>query len=327
MIFLVWAVPGHAAFYVEEDSPQQNALQVSAANAPQTYSIPFFTRKGQLGTRGKQALQSLLTDARNADTITVIGHGDGNTANTTFTTLGDQRALAIKQWLVRNGIPNHKIEMRDDMNGDPAGIPSYFNSEVQLAKARLPADRFQSAVLVRNTRDTQNNESRQGSISNANFSNTTLQTDSSKLVMVSKIIALTQSDLIRPEDAVTLITKLFSNRLDSAPQTTQVAHEAPVTPLIHQLALQPPLQSVADQVRTWTLDANKTLRTNLADWMTQIGWTMSDWQPVNPYQITFSSTLQGTLLDVLGEVAKAVPELDIQVSHVKREIRIIGQRS
>ena len=74
----------------------------------------------------------------------------------------------------------------------------------------------------------------------------------------------------------------------------------------------------------WLLDANKTLRANLEDWAAQAGWKKPDWQIANPYQIISSTKMQGTLLDALGKIAKAVPEIDIQVSRAKREIHVSG---
>jgi len=145
----------HAAFYVDEDSPQQTALQASTARVPSvTYSVPFFVKRAQLGPMGKQALQSLLTAARTADGVTVIGHSDPSADPT----LGALRALAIKQWLMQSGIPADKIEMRDDSNSQPSETPSVFNSEVllvQRAQTNLgSADiaRLRAAALVREPR-------------------------------------------------------------------------------------------------------------------------------------------------------------------------------
>lgn len=308
----------HAAFYVDEDSPQQTALQVATARAQLTHSIPFFIKRVQLGPLGRQALQALLADASTADTITVIGHGDPSADPT----LGGQRAIAIKQWLVQNGIPANKVELRDDSRLLPAYAPSVFNSEVILGQRSQPnaialnPDRLRSAMLVRETRAPDHSSQP----TNAAATAQQLLNDPAKLAIVSKIITLAQNKQIRPEDAVTLLAELLRNM----PAPAQPTHIQP-TP---QPAVQPAVYvtrqfaPVADQPRTWLLDSNKTLRANLEDWAMQAGWEKPDWQPVNPYQITFSSTMQGSLLDVLSEITKAIPELDIKVSRTKREIRI-----
>ncbi len=70
----------NAAFYVDEDSPQQTALQVASARTPQTYGVPFFIKRVQLGPIGRQALQGLLADARTADNILVVGQAQHTTA-------------------------------------------------------------------------------------------------------------------------------------------------------------------------------------------------------------------------------------------------------
>lgn len=326
----------HAAFYVDEDSPQQTALQVASARAPLSYGIPFFIKRVQLGPMGRQALQALLADARTADTVTVVGHGDPSDDPT----LGGQRAIAIKQWLVQNGIPANKVALRDNSSSLPGDMPSVFNSEVILGQrpqsnAAAPSpDRLRSATLVRETRIPDH------AIQPANATAQQLLNDPAKLAIASKIISLSQNKLIRPEDVVTLLAELLRNMPAEIqpPQPTRVAYETPPVPVSPappvqiQPTPQPTLQPAiyvtrqfapaADQPRTWLLDSNKTLRANLEDWAMQAGWKKPDWQPVNPYQITFSSTMQGSLLDVLGEIAKAIPELDIQVSRTKREIRI-----
>lgn len=331
----------HAAFYVDEDSPQQTALQVTAARVPLTYGIPFFIKRVQLGPMGRQALQALLTDARTAETVTIVGRGDPSDDPT----LGGQRAIAIKQWLVQNGIPANKVALRDDSSFLPGDAPSVFNSEVILGQrtqsnvAASSPDRLRSATLVREIRSPEH------AVQPANVAAQQLLNDPAKLAIVSKIITLSQNKLIRPEDVVTLLAELLRNipAEIQPPQPTNVAYAPPAAPVMPappaqiQPTPQPPQQTavyvtrqfapLADQPRTWLLDSNKTLRANLEDWALQAGWKKPDWQPVNPYQITFSSTMQGSLLDVLGEIAKAIPELDIQVSRTKREIRIYdGQK-
>lgn len=306
----------HAAFYVDEDSPQQVATQVSAARAPLTYDIPFFIKRVQLGPMGRQALQALLADARTADTVTVVGHGDpGANPN-----LGGQRAIAIKQWFLKNGVSGNKIKLRLDSSSLPTESSSVFNSEVILEHRQsntvaLNRDNLRSATLFRETRTPDH------VIQPINTTAQQLLSDPAKLAIASKIIALSQNKLIRPEDVVTLLAELLRNMPAETPPP-QPTHT--LTQAVQPIQIQPAPQPAADQPRTWRLDSSKTLRANVEDWAMQAGWTKPIWRPINPYQITFSSTMQGSLLDALGEIAKAVPELDIQVSRTKREILISG---
>lgn len=308
----------HAAFYVDEDSPQQTPMQVVPARAGLTHSIPFFIKRAQLGPMGRQALQTILADARAADTITVVGHSDPSADPT----LGGQRGIAIKQWLVQNGIPANKVELRDDSRSLPAYASSVFFSEVILDRRTQPnaiasnPDHPRSATLVRISRTSDHAIQP----ANANVAAQQLLNDPAKLTIVSKIITLAQNKQIRPEDAVTLLAELLRN-MPAPPQPVDIQPTQQAT-LQAAAYVTRQFAPVAEQPRTWLLDSKKTLRANLEDWATQAGWKKPDWQPVNPYQITFSSTMQGSLLDVLGEIAKAIPDLDIQVSRTKREIRI-----
>lgn len=229
----------HAAFYVGEDKSPRHV----------TYSIPFVIGRGQISQISRQALQTLLADARAADTVTVVGHGNSKTNPV----LAGQRAIAIKRWLAQNGISADKIEMRDDHSATPADTPSIFYSEVILDQRPTAASSF-----------------------------------------------------VRP-------------------RPTTLTHETYTPRSVTQIAIVPAqIIPVADQPMIWLLDANKTLRANLEDWAAQAGWKKPDWQIANPYQIISSTTMQGTLLDALGKIAKAVPEIDIQVSRVKREIHVSG---
>lgn len=319
----------HAAFYVDDDSPRQTPLQIAAAHPPVAYRIPFFLKHGRLGPKGRQTLLALLADARTADTVIVVGHDDP----TNNATLRRQRAIAIKQWLIQNDIPDSKIELREDATSLPSGAASVFNSEVILTQpsqsdtATLDPALLRSATLVHEPLTPR----RATQPTSANIQQPL--SDPAKLAIAAKIIALSQNKLIRPEDVVTLLAELLRNMPAETPspqpthglaqplppvqiQSTPRPDLPPASPLARQFA------PAAEQPRTWLLDSHKTLRTNLEDWAKQAGWKKPAWQPNNPYQITFSSTMRGSLLDVLGEIAKAVPELDIQVSRAKREIRV-----
>ncbi len=305
--FAIVSEQAEAAFYIE-DTFHQNAQQIATDRPLVTsYDIPFFIRRTQFGPLGRRAMQTLLPEAQKAEGITIIGHKDQYTAPNEA--IAQQRAFRIRQWLIDNGVPAHKIKLRDDSTIKPSSAKYVFNSEILLFKREnsreLAPDHLHTSNMIRSAHNPYAHDTQM----NASFD------DSTKLALASKILALGQNKLVQPEYVIKLLTELLQNAPTSAPAPQQFSSQQSLPAAI--------VRAEEDPIRTWTLNSNKSLRANLEDWISQANWNKLDWQPANPYQITFSSTLQGTLLEVLGQIAKAIPELDLQVSRSKREIRVI----
>ncbi len=80
---------------------------------------------------------------------------------------------------------------------------------------------------------------------------------------------------------------------------------------------------VADPSRTWTLQGNKTLKENLADFAREAGYSEPQWKAANPYMVTYTTKYTGTFLDVVGKLAGEVPALDFRVYSWKRTIEVV----
>jgi hypothetical protein len=83
----------------------------------------------------------------------------------------------------------------------------------------------------------------------------------------------------------------------------------------------------SDVARTWTLAANKSLRENLEDWAQQAGYSKPAWSASTPYQITYTSNYSGTFVQVLSQIALAVPALDFQVSKGRHTLTVVDARN
>lgn len=133
-ILLTIPLLANSAYYLEDEVPQKITAQLAVVETsykPQpayTYNVPFYAQKYQLGPTAILAIKNLIPDLQKSKSITVQGRPDANGQNDTD--LARRRALAIKKYLVSNGIPESRIdlsvekEIRFDVN------PEVFNSTI-----------------------------------------------------------------------------------------------------------------------------------------------------------------------------------------------------
>lgn len=308
----------HAAFYVDEDAPQQTAVQPSTISRSQAYDVPFYIKRSQLGRYGRKALQGLLNNAKQSDTISITGYGDAR--NTTA--LARQRANSIRQWLVQNGVESSKIVVVESSETNPSETLNVFNSTVALSRyqagAGLSPERQRSASLVRTSKE----ELPPIALASSSATPQAVINDPVKLAIAHKLVALGQNKVIKPEDAMVLLAEFLKNQDSAATAPMQVS----ASQLLAPAPVIPQVVPTAEVPQVWTLSSGKTLKENIDEWARIAGWEKPIWDATNQYQITFSSTMNGTFLEVLGQISKAVPELDIQVWKNKRVFRIANGR-
>lgn len=135
----------NAAYYLEDEVPANITAQLAVvedryqAQPAYSYNVPFYSTKYVLGPAAVSSLKNILQDLNKAKNITIEGRPDANGQNDTD--LSRRRALAIKNYLLMNGISESRInvtvqhEVKYDVN------PSVFNSTIftsdslpQLAK-------------------------------------------------------------------------------------------------------------------------------------------------------------------------------------------------
>jgi hypothetical protein len=145
------------------------------------------------------------------------------------------------------------------------------------------------------------------------------QGQTAKLEFVKKIMAMASSKLISQESAIKLVNEYLANMAPVAGQTpTQPTQEA-----MPAMANAPQIVPFGEVPRVWTLAANKSLRDNIRDWAVAAGYGEPAWTASNLYQVTYTSTFTGTFLEVLHQVANAVPSLDFRVSRAARRLDVV----
>lgn len=314
-----------AGFTVDEGAPRQtalNAMQIAPQPAKTqdiSMDIALVPGRSWVALGGKSALKEALDEIKAADAIRITTYAM-RPANPAVQRM---RAANIRAWLTANGVPASKIASVDQMDyyrDDPSGNTATLTL-TQRAPARpqyaaqyaaepaqpirpatysyTPDHPIQQQVAYQQPQfRTQDPDAKSGQVIN----------DKVKLTLVQKIVAMAQNKTVKPEDAVTMLAEILKMQ--------EGASAAP--------ALSPATANVVavDLPRTWTLDNKKTLRQNVEEWARIAKWEAPDWRSTTTFDFPYAQ-LNGTFLDVLGQLAKAVPALDFNANRSARSLTVV----
>jgi hypothetical protein len=335
MIALGSAATAQAAFIVNDDAPAITAANPQGPKRESTSALSFYGTR--LSRAGKTTLDGMTYDVVAADTINLNAY-----AKTKKLMVNAKRRVAtVKDWLIAHGVPEAKIDIYTEI--DPNDDPS--DTDVQMT-VRSPANRPAPEVMhtppvAAATYDVataaQLSQRAQPSMS-----------EHERLDFARRVMAMAQAKIISGDDAIRLVNE-FLNGQENAGATQQqgaslaqqpapaIAPNAP--PIVGApiaaaqpaqwtlapvaAAQSPQIMPAAEVPRTWTLLASRSLRENLEDWAQQAGYAKPAWQASMPYQITYTSNYNGTFLQVLGQIAQAVPGLDFKVSKAQHTIAVV----
>ncbi|MGA5726624.1 TcpQ domain-containing protein [Ralstonia thomasii] len=316
LLFAIAAPSAQAAFYVS-DTPTPTAPVVAAApylaqsaasNAPDAsvYKVPFAARSTQLSLAAKRALMRILPVAQSVPQVVVSGCGDGGSNDVT----AYRRGAEIKAWLLDNGIAHDAIVIKTGadagtikVGGTYQCLVSFVDSASPGQKILPPAPALQTVVQVATAAPAR-----------AEVVGQTAQPDP-RLWMMQNVIEMVASKALKADDAIMLLDRIMKTSAVAAP--APVPAPAPALapqPTMMQVAAAPALQVVPVPPRQWVMKAGTTLQAALEEWSRQAGWKPLVWRASNPYQISTGATLQGDFVDVLRQISKAVPQLDMTVS-------------
>lgn len=283
-----------AAFYVV-DEPIQIKSTVVEQTTP--YEIPFFKGLNSLGPKGSKAAAEVLTNARSADTVEIIGRPDS--ANQSSLAL--LRSYALRDYLTSNGI-------------DPAIITvSTSNARPQqrnIFASNIILKRKQTTGLTTNvaTARSMYDSLPITSAGKTSAAPVSVATDV-RIGTLQRILKMAKDGIIAPADAINVMAELLEATKVSAPAT-------PTQIIVRQ-------QNMADQITVsqWSLAANKSLRQNLNDWATLAGWKPLIWDIPSDFDVTYSSVIEGDFMVALEKVSTAA-NLDFFVRKSAKEIRV-----
>lgn len=323
------AFPGiaaHASYTVIDDDlyPASVIEARSAPAVPDHFDISFPRYQSTLGPSSSAALNTLLSHMQNAS-IHIVGRPDATLYPGTgkLATIARSRAINIRDYLVRRGIPAGSITVETDNSPNPQLNGNSYPSDIYITNTNsrasapfpvnplsnyAPADIYQSkryAAARAYASSEQPAYSAPAPVVAVPASPAPQARDEQLIQFINQAV---ESGKMNPTVALKLLRSLMESESNNAPQQPQQQTVAQsTTPQLRAPAPAPVPLFVATPalIRNdhWVLDKNLTLRGNLDAWSKTAGWNPSIWQASNYYEVTATSTIEGGFPDVLRKIA------------------------
>ncbi len=335
MIALGSAATAQAAFVVNDDAPSITAANPQGPKRETTSTLSFYGTR--LSRAGKTTLDGMTSDVVTADTISLNAYAKSKALMVN----AKRRVATVKNWLVAHGVPEAKIDVYTEIDPNDDASDTDVQMTVRTAAYRPAPEVVRTPPVAAAPFDVaaapQTPQRAQPSMS-----------EHERLDFARRVMAMAQAKIISGDDAIRLINEFLNGQTNvgapmqqgaslaqqpapaSAPNAPPVvggpiaaAQPAQWTMSAIGNAQPPQIMPAADVPRTWTLLASRSLRENLEDWAQQAGYAKPAWSASMPYQITYTSNYNGTFLQVLGQIAQAVPGLDFNVSKAKHTIAVV----
>jgi hypothetical protein len=317
----MFSTAAHAAFYVDEDTPQVTATSALSAVAKPvkkselSLDVAFIPKRAWLSNIGKTSLKENLEEIKLAEAITVTTFAN-SPANPV---VQKSRGTAIRQWLIANGVQSTKIIVNEDtaaLDIDHADFATVTLTQAQATDTAAARAAARSSM----TRPTLNAPAPVLAVyrpapkaPEAAKPDTTIN-DPLKMKLVQRIIAMSQNKLVKPEDAVNMVAEILKMQDTSAG----------AIPAVETVRM--PAATVVEMPRSWILDNKKSVRENVEEWARVAKWETPLWQSITPFNIEASATLNGTFIEVLGQLATAIPSLDFKANKTLRTLTVADTR-
>lgn len=311
----------HAAYYVDEDTPQITALRPTVTSEPVITEIPFLLGKAALGPNSRAALNRMLPEARRAERITITAY-----ATPARRGLAKMRTSALKRWFTDNGVPAYKIETGEDMDGMEDSVTVSMSASTPMAR---PAE---TALLVKKPALSYAplNATPTAAPTRIDIGNPSeaLMNDPVKLAFANRLVGLWQKKILKSDDAMQLLADILKGKEqeNSSPAATSAQLVATSATPAQTAAIVRQIEVAPESMRAWNLNGDRTLQENIQGWATIAGYKEFVWNVPTQYQIKYSSTINGTFIDALNNVNKMVPELDFHLSKNKQKFRVDEKR-
>ncbi|MFC3110935.1 hypothetical protein ACFQAT_28850 [Undibacterium arcticum] len=320
-ITAVLSTSAQAAFTVDEDAPHITAVapapiprQIEKA-ADISFDVTFVPSHSWINFGGTRVLKENVDEMKASDEIKIVTYRTAN-SNANIQKL---RGQAIKNWLSTNGIPASKIVVTNEIETLAPSDPSANTAVVTLIQARISAPsyattapRYLKTSYVAPTASISATPSTPKPTDSTKSSG--LIDDRMKLTLAQKIISMSQNKLIKPEDAVNMLAEILKMQDQIPASAREAVMTDPAPPLI-----------LVDLPRAWILDGKKTLHDNVQAWAKIAKWDLPVWSSTTAFQIS-DATLNGTFLDVIGQLANAVPTLDFKANRTMRTLSVQDAR-
>lgn len=321
----------HASYTVIDDDLLPTAVVEARKQAATTdqYDIPFAKNSIALGPLARRTIDVLIPSLQSAS-IKIIGRPDAapngkalSADGLTQQPLATSRAAALKQYLIRQGIPASNIAVTVDESPNPQPAGSNYPSQIVIlgSPQRLPAtDAIAYTQEPIQTPAIAPAAPTRPSVTPSN--NAPAIADRDQLIRF--INSAVQAGTMDAGVAVTLISRVLLNEHSSkpiaaapTPQASQTGASAPATAPVANIIATPALARKS----SWTLDKGLTLRDNINVWLKTAGWNPSQWEAANYFQVMTTSTIEGEFPDILRQIADSTG-LNICVKKAQKIVRI-----
>jgi hypothetical protein len=318
----MFSTAAHAAFYVDEDTPQvtaTTALATVAKPAKQSevsIDVAFIPKRAWISNGGKKSLKENLEEIKLAEavSVTTFANSPANPA------VQKSRGTAIRQWLIANGVQSTKVIVNEDPialdtdNADFATVTLTQAQSTDTAAARAAAARSSLNKPTSSTPTPVLAVYQPAPKPAAPAKPDAAINDSLKMKLVQRIIAMSQNKLVKAEDAVNMVAEILKMQ-DTNPGTV---------PAVETVRMPP--ATIVELPRSWVLDHKKSVRENIEEWARVAKWEAPNWQSVTAFNIEASATLNGTFIEVLGQLANAIPSLDFKANKTLRTLVVADTR-
>lgn len=336
------SMPAHAVFTVIEDDLLPEAM-IAARNAPSVpvgpdrFAVAFPKFQTALGPLGMATLDMLLPNMKGG-TIRVVGRPDAlpYTGNEKQAFLARYRAVNIRNYLVRKGIPESAITVEVDNSPNPQPTGSNYPCDIYVTRAEVQSPAPSNAVYTESRYTPEPTPARQAApvytTSRPGMPLPAALTPQPAMVqqvyqapansdsdqVIAYINQAVQSGKMHPTVALSLIRTLMSTESGRA-SPMQVA--APIAAAPQYITQPAPIPVAPAQV--WMLNKDVGVRENIDAWSRTAGWKPSEWMATNNYRIGRASpdSVEGAFPEVLRMLATG-SGLNICANKPRKTVRV-----
>lgn len=319
------AVNAYYTVIEEEAAPTRPSIVTRPPLAKPTidqYAIPFFKGTTPVNSNNRGVLDAIFPKIKDGEQIKIVGRGDAMySMNADATMLARKRAINIRDYLTRKGIPLNSIVIETDNTPNPQIDGSTYPSYIYITRFGKQDDPLAEAspqesvtpvrhqLIEMNSRVAISTNDQIPSIQSGRPNN-------GRDKLMAYINAGVQSGIMSSAVALQLLQALMESE---AGESVTMAVKPIKRNATNTEIIEPQFTK-----QVWVLEKAMTLRENMDAWSKSAGWNPITWDASNYYQITATSIVKGDYPEVLRKIAEST-NLNICVKTRERTIRVTDQ--
>lgn len=325
LLILASATANASYTVIDDDLLPTSALEsrsTQKAHAPEHFAVPFPREATLVGVSTRAVLDALLPQMRNA-TVRIVGRPDAQGySNGKLSVIARNRAINMRDYLTRQGIPANNILIESDNSPNPQPNGSSYPSDIYITRAdgRGSSSRLASyATSAVPPEPALVQPARYAASQSQNVAPAPSAANPARDQLIQFINQAVESGQMLPSVALKLLQTLMEANSNNGLQqvSRQPAIQSTRAPPAPQIVAAPALP----RNERWVLDNKLTLKDNIDAWSKTAGWNPVTWEASNYYQVTTTSTIEGGFPDVLRKIADSTG-LNICAKTRERYVRV-----